>query len=164
MVYLDFGKAFNAVPHKRLLRKLCSYGISGKLLLWIEAFLTGRKKKVVINGSFSDLVSVKSGVPQGFVLGPLLFLLYVNDIPSTVDCTAKMFADDSEIYQNVAGQQCCGGQGGRDGCCSLWGWQRPPSPVQACPASSSAKHAFFSVAWGQPAPVTSFHSTRLAGP
>ena len=104
VVYLDFRKAFDAVPHSRLLRKLHGYGVAGKLLRWIEAFLSGRKQKVVVNGSHSDLVPVKSGVPQGSVLGPLLFLLYVNDIPSVVDCTAKMFADDTKVYSSVSMQ------------------------------------------------------------
>ena len=104
VVYLDFRKAFDAVPHNRLLRKLHGYGVAGKLLRWIEAFLSGRKQKVVVNGSHSDLVPVKSGVPQGSVLGPLLFLLYVNDIPSVVDCTAKMFADDTKVYSSVSMQ------------------------------------------------------------
>ena len=101
VIYLDFRKAFDSVPHKRLLKKLCSYGISGKLLRWIEVFLSDRKQQVMVNGVHSDLVPVKSGVPKGSVLGPLLFLLYVNDIPSIVSCTAKMFADDTKIYTSM---------------------------------------------------------------
>ena len=102
VLYLDFRKAFDAVPHKRLLRKLSCYGISGKLLSWIEKFLSTRMQKVVVNGHHSDLVAVRSGVPQGSVLGPLLFLAYVNDIPSVVECTAKLFADDTKIYRRVS--------------------------------------------------------------
>ena len=110
VVYLDFRKAFDAVPHNRLLRKLSSYGIAGKLLRWIEEFLSGRSQQVVVNGSHSDLAVVRSGVPQGSVLGPLLFLLFVNDIPSVVDCSVKMFADDTKLYRNVSARQGRGDQ------------------------------------------------------
>ena len=102
VAYLDFRKAFDSVPHNRLLKKLRRFGISGKLLQWIEAFLTGRIQKVCVNGNHSDSLAVRSGVPQGSVLGPLLFLLFVDDIPSVVDCSVKMFADDTKLYRNVA--------------------------------------------------------------
>ena len=102
VVYVDFQKAFDSVPHHRLLRKLHSYGISGNLLRWITAFLSGRKQEVVLNGYHSGLISVTSGVPQGSVLGPLLFIIYINDLPSAVSSSTKMFADDTKMYRNVA--------------------------------------------------------------
>ena len=99
VVYLDFRKAFDSVPHRRLLKKLYGYGIQGNLLSWIEGFLLGRKQKVVLNGSCSSWTDVVSGVPQGSVLGPLLFSIYVNDIPNLVDSPILLFADDIKIYR-----------------------------------------------------------------
>ena len=102
VIYLDFKKAFDSVPHKRLLCKLKGYGVSGKLYSWIEAFLCGRFQQVSIGGCYSDMVPVTSGVPQGSVLGPLLFLMYVNDLPEVVDCPIKLFADDTKLYSGVS--------------------------------------------------------------
>jgi len=101
VIYLDYSKAFDSVPHLRLLSKLQSYGINGKLLLWIKNFLIGRKQRVVLNGSSSGWVNVTSGVPQGSVLGPLLFILYVNDITDGLQSTLEMFADDSKLYRII---------------------------------------------------------------
>jgi hypothetical protein len=98
VIYLDFAKAFDTVPHKRLIHKLRAYGIRGKVLLWITAFLSNRRQKVVLRSGSSRWENVISGVPQGSILGPILFLLYVNDIPSIVSSTAKMFADDTKLY------------------------------------------------------------------
>jgi hypothetical protein len=102
VIYIDFKKAFDSVPHKRLLQKIRTYGISGQLFKWIQCFLLGRTQRVNVNGSLSNCVTVQSGVPQGSVLGPLLFLLYVNDIPRYIDCNILMFADDVKIWKSVA--------------------------------------------------------------
>ncbi len=104
IIYFDFAKAFDSVPHKRLLNKLRLYGISGNLYDWIGSFLENRKQRVVLNGCKSDWVTVTSGVPQGSVLGPLLFLLFVNDLTSHIEfCKVKMFADDIKLYAKEKG-------------------------------------------------------------
>ena len=100
-VSLDFSKAFDSVPHRHLIKKLQSYGVTGRLLSWIRAFLVGRRQRVVVNGCRSDWVPVASDVPQGSVLGPLLFVLYVNDLPTAVQCPIQLFADDTKLYQSV---------------------------------------------------------------
>ena len=94
LVLLDFCKAFDAVPHCRLLSKLSSYGIHNQTDRWITSWLTNRKQWVTVSGVASKWVPVKSGVPQGTVLGPLMFLIYINDIGENVLSTLKLFADD----------------------------------------------------------------------
>ena len=89
------------MPHLRLISKLQAYGIRGNLLKWIENLLIGRQQKVILNGSSSKWNYVTSGVPQGSVLGPLLFILYVNDITDGLQSTLEMFADDSKLYRII---------------------------------------------------------------
>ena len=101
-LYLDFRKAFDSVPHERLLTKLDACGVSGNILDWIRSFLTDRQQRVVVRGSSSPWSPVTSGVPQGSVLGPTLFILYINDMPSAVSSSVKIFADDTKIYRKVA--------------------------------------------------------------
>ena len=105
VIYLDFKKAFDAVPHKRLINKLYAYGIRGKVLAWIDAFLTQRAQRVVINGEASDWAEVTSGIPQGSVLGPLCFLIYINDLPGSVQNSIKLYADDAKLYGQVDSQE-----------------------------------------------------------
>ena len=101
VVFLDFTKAFDSVPHERLLLKLKGYGIEGNLLHWFRNFLTNRQQRVVVRGTFSSWTHVRSGVPQGTILGPILFLIYVNDISSNISSSIKMFADDTKVYREI---------------------------------------------------------------
>ena len=98
IVYMDYQKAFDSVPHRRLKMKLSALGIKGHVLTWIEDFLANRKQRVIINNSSSQDADVTSGIPQGSVLGPLLFVAYINDLPRGLKSTAKMFADDTKLY------------------------------------------------------------------
>ena len=104
-LYLDFRKAFDSVPHRRLLNKLSACGVAGGALEWIRSFLTGRHQQVIIKGRTSPWSPVLSGVPQGSVLGPTLFIVYVNDLPSVVNSSVKIFADDTKVYRNVSTQE-----------------------------------------------------------
>ena len=102
ILYLDLCKAFDSVPHQRLLMKMKNIGIKGNLLEWTRAFLTRRKQCVVLNGDKSSWTEVISGVPQGSVIGPLLFVIYINDMPNCVSSCLKLFADDAKLFRRVA--------------------------------------------------------------
>jgi hypothetical protein len=102
VVFLDIRKAFDKVWHKGLLHKLTLCGIRGNLLSWFEDYLIGRQQRVIINGQRSEWASVNAGVPQGSVLGPLLFLIYINDSTSNIrHCNARLFADDTCLFIEV---------------------------------------------------------------
>ena len=100
-VYLDCRKAFDTVPHHQLLEKIGAAGIGGEVKDWIGSFLEDRVQRVVIGGSHSTWRRVWSGVPQGSVLGPTLFLIYVNDLLENIDSKGKLFADDAKIYRQL---------------------------------------------------------------
>ena len=105
VVYLDFQKAFDKVPHQRLLLKLKSHGIGNDVINWIEKWLTHRKHRVIVDGEISNWKSVLSGVPQGSVLGPILFLIYIyiyiNDLEDDISSKVLKFADDTKVFRKV---------------------------------------------------------------
>ena len=101
LIFLDFCKAFDKVPHRWLLNKLKHYGIIGNSVKWIEQWLTKRNQQVTLENHVSNKLPVKSGVPQGTVLGPLMFLLYINDIDENISSTVRLFADDCVMYRII---------------------------------------------------------------
>ena len=102
LIILYFCKAFDKVPHQRLFLKLNQFGIKGNILRWIESFLTSHTQpEVVLEGATSNQVHVTSGFPQGTVLGPLLFLIYINDIENDIDSQIRLFADDCLLYRVI---------------------------------------------------------------
>ena len=104
-ILLDFSKAFDKVCHRKLLLKLQHYGICGNILFWITDFLKERTQRVVVRGTSSKVTAVLSGVPQGTVLGPLLFLVYINDMPLVTTSKIALFADDSYIYRSIKSKE-----------------------------------------------------------
>ena len=101
IILSDFSKAFDTVPHQRLMTKLRYYGINGSTYNWIQTWLTQRTQCVILNSESSSPVSVMSGVPQGTVLGPLMFLLYINDITKDINSPLRLFADDCLLYRVI---------------------------------------------------------------
>ena len=98
VVFGDISKAFDRVWHKGLLHKLACMGISGSLLQWFQSYLSNRRQRIVLNGVESNWADVLAGVLQGSILGPLLFLIYINDIVNNIRSSISLFADDTSIY------------------------------------------------------------------
>ena len=96
-IYLDFAKAFDTVPHQRLLRRLEAYVTTCHILTWIKGFLSDRIQVVKVNGEESTSAPVLNGIPQGSVLGPLLFVIHINDLPEVISSNAFLFADDTKV-------------------------------------------------------------------
>ena len=107
VIYCDFMKAFDKVPHRRLVHKIEKYGITGNILGWTKAFLSGRTQCVVLNDVKSKIARVTSGIPQGSVLGPILFVIYINDMPEVVDkdSIVYLFADDTKVFRHIQSQE-----------------------------------------------------------
>src|SRR6201995_2585804 len=106
VIYTDLEKAFDKVPHQRLLSKLYSYGINSCLMSWINSFLSSRFQRIKINGCLSESKPVLSGIPQGSFLGPLLFVIFINDLPLECSdmCTSFLFADDAKLYKHISSE------------------------------------------------------------
>ena len=104
VIVMDFAKAFDNVPHKNLIHKLKEYGIGEYINQWIESFLHQRQQRVVCEGEMSSWTPVTSGVPQGSVVGPILFLVYINDLPAKLQSKVRLFADDTIVYMSVTNE------------------------------------------------------------
>ena len=104
-IYMDFQKAFDKVPHKRLIKKLEAYRIGNELVDWVEHYLRDRIQQVTVNGQGSRWHEVTSGIPQGSVLGPLLFIIYINDLPDNLSSTVYLFADDTKIFNVIKSKE-----------------------------------------------------------
>ena len=102
---LDFSKAFDTVPHDKLLYKMNRYGVQGTTLKWSSSFLKNRLMKVVVEGEESKSVKVESGVPQGTVLGPLIFSCHINDLPDSVQSQVRLFANVCLLYRQINHQK-----------------------------------------------------------
>ena len=122
IIYTDFAKAFESVPHKRLFSKVNALGIKGDILQWINSFLSNRRQRVVVEGKSLSWENVKSGVPQGTVLGPILFVIFVNDLTDDLTSMTKLFADDTKVYRGV--NNCEDVSSLQDGVETLTTWSR----------------------------------------
>ena len=100
-IFLDISKGFDKVWHDGLLHKLKAYGVQGELFSLLTNYLQKRKQRVLLNGQTSEWREIISGVPQGSVLGPLLFLMYINDLPDGITSLCKIFADDTSLFSKV---------------------------------------------------------------
>ena len=100
VVMIDLRKAFDVVNHKLLVKKLQIYGLNSNSLKWFESYLSGRYEKVCVDGKLSEQLSIQSGVPQGSILGPALFLLFINDLPLVLKKNIGIYADDSTFYES----------------------------------------------------------------
>ena len=105
LIYLDFAKAFDKVPHKRLLKKVVAHGITGNISYWIDKWLSNRRQRVVIEDNYSGWCNVSTGVPQGSVLGPTLFILYINNINEGIVSKINKFADDCKLSKSMHSQE-----------------------------------------------------------
>jgi len=105
VIYCDFRKAFDSVPHERLLLKMRAYGVTGNLLNWVRGFLSGRTQRVRVGDASSSDAGVLSGIPQGSILGPVLFTIFINDLPTCIQSSCKVFADDTKIYGKSSNSQ-----------------------------------------------------------
>ncbi|CAL4165993.1 unnamed protein product, partial [Meganyctiphanes norvegica] len=105
VAYLDFRKAFDLVSHNHLIYKMSKYGITNQVLNWVKDFLRDRTQRVVIRGTASEALGVTSGVPQGSVLGPILFLIFINDLPLNVISPVSLFADDSKVFSRIVSEK-----------------------------------------------------------
>ena len=101
LIHLAFKKAFNSVPHKSMIGVLRQYGVLGRTLNWITNFLSGRQQRKVINDSKSSWQPVKRGIPQGSVLGPVLFLIHITTMPDKIASKIYLFADDAKLYRRI---------------------------------------------------------------
>ncbi|CAB4007608.1 Hypothetical predicted protein [Paramuricea clavata] len=103
IAYLDLAKAFDSVDHSILLQKLKCYGVTGRLLNWFADYLNNRRQRVVMDGATSQWTPVTSGVPQGSILGPMMFVIFINDAPDVINNKAipALFADDTKLYKNI---------------------------------------------------------------
>ena len=95
------NRKFDSVPHKRLLSKVNVLGIKGDILQWINSFLSNRRQRMVVEGKSSSWENVKSGIPQGTVLRPILFVIFMNDLTDNLTSMTKLFADDTKVYSEV---------------------------------------------------------------